>query len=1328
MEGTALRNRRRSISVALACALTLVSALALSAPSFAGFTYPFERQLTPSAGSFGQLDAGSVAVNDFNGATYVADSSTGTVNIFETATGAQVGVWNGSATTTPPLGAPGGSFGGGAVSVAANNGTGAVYVLDSTDKVVDVLESDGEFRCRITGRKPASTEEQEQECNGAVGSETVAKGFGTTIGLTVDQATGEVYVLDPENEAVDVFGAGGEYLPTRSFSLSSIPGGFSGATNTRSIAVDDFNKDVYVADSGNDLLYEFEGSGKYVTTWTGGECQAGSVADAPGSTVCATPLGSFGKGFISVAADNASGRVYVTVAAEQVQTDAFSTTGVYRGQFNHGFIEPYGTAVDQANGGVYVSNNRPGLVDVFAALVVPGVISEGPTGLAPREATLNGQVDPEGLPLTGCRFEYGTGTSYGQVAECVPSYREVLADHGMHPVTARLNLESGTTYHYRLVAANANAENTDEPPGDVEFTTPGARMVADSVSDVSSTSATFEATIDPDNTPASYFFEYGTHSVAGCTPSSCTTLPAAPGESIGAGSAPVEVPRQHVQSLESGKTYYYRVVALSEIGGKQVELPGAEHAFTTQGSDAFALPDDRQWQLVTPADKHGARPEADYVAEDALQAAANGNALTYVTNAPTESDPQGFQDYMQVLSWRDGSGWRSRDLEIPHSEAPGLGGGGLGGGQEYRLFSNDLSLAGLQPFGAFDPSLSEEASEQTSYLRRDFAGSGVETPCSEDCFVPLVRAGNVPAGVHFSTTGECQKNPSTFLAIAYCGPNFRGGNGDLSDVVLSSEVALTQTPVEVGRGDGALYEWSDGALKLVSVPSGLSVGVEGYLGSARTPIVGRSARAVSTDGSRVVWHTSGAAQEHLYVTDTAAERPVSVQVDVGPDGEQLSGEPTFQAANTEDTLVWFTDGESLYEFDVEDDRTELLASEDASEGSSSMSVLGVSEGGSWAYFVARSAVAAGAIQGQPNLYARHDGVTRLVATLAPSVGNSDPGDSPDWEEGGWAYQGTVRVSPNGEWLAFMSERALTGYDNRDASTERPAEEVYLYHAPENLEAGARSLTCVSCDPSGGRPVGQAGIEKGIASLGLGSEGMWNGDVVAAGLPGWSVSGYASRALSDEGRLFFNSTDELVPRDVNDNWDVYEYEPAGAGSCGEGSDSGSVVFEPAHRFVGEKLSGEGGAGCVGLISSGTSAEESGFVDASESGGDVFFLTAVKLVGEDRDTVYDIYDARECTSTSPCSPASGEAPPPCETADACRAAPSPQPEVFGAPASSTFSGPGDVSSPAPVAVKVTKKRTVKCPRGKTRNKHGQCVKHKRMKAKAKRSAHTDRRTKR
>jgi hypothetical protein len=108
----------------------------------------------------------------------------------------------------------------------------------------------------------------------------------------------------------------------------------------------------------------------------------------------------------------------------------------------------------------------------------------------------------------------------------------------------------------------------------------------------------------------------------------------------------------------------------------------------------------------------------------------------------------------------------------------------------------------------------------------------------------------------------------------------------------------------------------------------------------------------------------------------------------------------------------------------------------------------------------------------------------------------------------------------------------------------------------------------------------------------------------------------------------------------------------------------------------------------LISSGRSPEESGFLDASASGADVFFTTAARLAAQDFDTSADVYDAHECTVAVPCFAAPATVPPPCESADSFKAAPSAQPEVFGAPASATFSGAGNASTPKTVVRPLTR----------------------------------------
>ena len=173
----------------------------------------------------------------------------------------------------------------------------------------------------------------------------------------------------------------------------------------------------------------------------------------------------------------------------------------------------------------------------------------------------------------------------------------------------------------------------------------------------------------------------------------------------------------------------------------------------------------------------------------------------------------------------------------------------------------------------------------------------------------------------------------------------------------------------------------------------------------------------------------------------------------------------------------------------------------------------------------------------------------------------------------------------------------------------------------------------------------------------------------------------------------------MPQDTNGQEDVYEYEPPGVGSCTEASATFSSASE----------------GCVSLISSGSSPQESIFYDASESGDDVFFSTNARLAWTDVDEATDVYDAR-----APHVP--GEQvgfpeplePPACE-GDACQGTP---PSVNDqTPASLTFTGPGN---PRPVAASQPRKALprIRCEKRRVLQR-GRCVKaRKRSKSKASR----------
>jgi hypothetical protein len=1332
---------RRQLLAAVLAAVTF-GALALGAtPAFGAFTYTFEHELAPSS-PFGFLGAGSVAVNDANDQTYVADSGAGVVHVFQTSTGTQLADWDGSALSNPP-GTPAGSFGGGEVSVAANNGTGNVYVLDSTDSVVDELSPSGEYLGQLTGANGTGTgtltsgsmtiegvttatgafsvgEEisavglepgtQVTAVNGGVlevsvpatasgpVSLTAQRSFSTPRGITVDQATGEIFVLDPEHAVIDVFSVAGAYL--RQISLSQVPTGFK-AFFTRGIAVSDFNGHVYVSDSGRAALYEFDASGNYLTTWTGAN----------------TPAASFGGGFASVAADNTSGDVFVTVTettvSEPAVTDVFNSQGEYLTQFSHSYSGPRGTAVDQASHKVYVSDDPesgPAIVDIFAPLVIPDVSTEAPSQVTPAGATLNGKLNPLEVALTDCHFDWGTSSAYGQSAPCSPSAGEIPADSSQHAVSAQLtNLAPDTTYHYRLQASNANGTSEGH---DVAFTTAGAGIHAESVTDVAATSVTFSATIDPNNAPTSYYFQYASADTTSCGTSSCPSIPGPPGQAIGAEAGDVEV-HQHLQEgLTPGSTYHYRIVALSEVkAGETVAFFGPDQTFTTQGAGAFALPDGRAWEMVSPADKHGASLEPIGGAT-AIQSAAAGQAMSYMATVPTETNPQGFTNsLMQVLSRRTAEGWRSQDIEVPHTESPGQG---LGEG-EYRLFSPDLSLAVLQPFGSFEPALSEEASEQTAYLRTDFLGGNLEAPClpaTMHCYRPLVTAkpgyANVAQGTVFGgeTEGECPP--------IECGPRFQGATPELSHIVLISHVALTETPIEASPAPlgGSLYEWSSGVLQLVSVlpQSEGGGGVAAGLGDRAE--TAKKAHAISDDGARVVW-TAVATTEQLYLRDMVKGESVRLDAVQGGSGEGVPA-PRFQLASSDGSKVLFTDEQRLTaDAGAEKDAPDLYECEIVAEpgglgckltdltpanGSEPANVrgvvLGAGKDASRVYFVAEGTLAPGAEPGSCSggspdaagckLYVRQGGVTKLVAALSPD-------DGPDWSAAAGQSQSVapvpVRVSPDGRWLAFMSQRRLTSADNRDALSGQADEEVYLY------DADSQRLVCASCDPTGARPLGEQFGPGDQTEPFLGGNNAWGRTRAAGQIPGWTLPGYQSRYLSDSGRLFFNSHDALVPQDVNGTWDVYEYEPPGVGSCSASAQG----FNPTTRA------------CMGLVSSGTSPEPSAFLDASVSGADVFFLTSARLSSQDVDTSVDVYDAHECSSASPCLTPPAAPPPPCDTEASCKAAPSPQPDIFGSPASATFSGQGNLVSPSPKPPPAKK-----CKRGFVKNKRHKCVKKRKAKA--------------
>ncbi len=204
----------------------------------------------------------------------------------------------------------------------------------------------------------------------------------------------------------------------------------------------------------------------------------------------------------------------------------------------------------------------------------PTVLSKAPSIAPSTTATIGGEVDPESLD-TRYYVQYGETDAYGQIAPYpLRSAEEELK--GVYPVTPGLDagsgettvvlgqnggppdisLESltpGATYHYRLVAYNADG-TTYGAPMTVKVL-PAPQVGPATVSEVTPESATISTSVNPEGLHTLYELEVGTSAAYG-TPH--------PGDA-GSGSAPVPL-TFHLSGLHAGDTYHFRLKASNSDG------------------------------------------------------------------------------------------------------------------------------------------------------------------------------------------------------------------------------------------------------------------------------------------------------------------------------------------------------------------------------------------------------------------------------------------------------------------------------------------------------------------------------------------------------------------------------------------------------------------------------------------------------------------------------------------------------------------------------------------------------------------------------------------
>jgi hypothetical protein len=984
-------------------------------------------------------------------------------------------------------------------------------------------------------------------------------------------------------------------------------------------------------------------------------------------------------------------------------------------------------AVDGARGLVYLAHEGSGTIEVWEAAIVPEVVSRPADPVGHEAATLRGEVNPSGLPLEECFFEWGETDHYGNLAPCeAPNGAEVGAGNSFVAVHAEAQLEAGSKYHFRLVATN---QNTGSPivGADMSFTTTGPRVGGEGASEVRATTARATANIDPNGEATNFVVQYLTEAAFQANPpgnrfagaqeapvGAQRTLPAVvlgsgnvregsdriteatatagafgPGEEIegpgippgtkiaslqspselkltttatattreaelsATGSQPVA---QLITGLSPRSTYRFRFVAKNSGGitmgagsgmntaalpeEPRAEEAGCPNAAVRQGL-AAGLPDCRGYELVSPPQKRGEviPPEPNSELGSScrkclpgqlegqirpMQSSPSGDSVVY-SGQPFSAGLSGGQN--SYLGGRGGSGW-SIDPINP-----------LATTGAWEAFSEDLSR-GL--ISQIEPPLAANAPARGGevFANLYLAAAGVLTPLITE------EPPNRDPGKSAAITNRLQVT----FAAANAGA---GSQGPLTHVAFEANDALTgptaSAPAAPLVSAGAcvsscdLYEWVGGQLRLVNVGPGNATALgevtfgAGRLLEKEVPQEGAAVdNAMSADGSRIFFTSEETGQ--LYARLGGAKTLEVPGPGTCKQSVARTARTCYLTASEDGSEVLLSNGE-IYRLNGSE--TAYAPIVDLTEGSGGFEgQLAIGEEASLIsriYFADSKALprAAENAQGEiakelaehVNLYYWHHGSTRFVGSLLASD-NQLGKPFGDWK----APQSnrTAQASPDGRYLTFMSGARLTGYDNTCPVSDLNHAETNFGPCPEvfEYEAETGTLNCASCNPSGQPPLGESNLTR-----------------LAPGGPSPDFRQPNNLSPAGNGRLFFESQDALLPQDTNGHiQDVYEWEPAGVGSCAKSG------------------------GCLRLISSGSSETDSMFMDASASGNDAFFIARQQLVVADDNQQLDLYDARVNGGVAP-----EEGPAPC-IEEGCRGPVAEPPAQPGA-ASESFVGPGN-----------------------------------------------------
>ena len=385
--------------------------------------------------------------------------------------------------------------------IAIDESTGDVYVAD--------IGTNSVYKFNANGEPEEFAALHSHSLTGAAtpaGSFSFPSLYGSPAAIAVDNSSspsdpsaGDLYVIDAGNNVIDKFSSEGRYLSQIGGVTQSIGGELLG------LGIDGSGT-VHV-DTGGRAIDEFDDAtvnhliaSQVWATWNPGPgVGLPSANPAHGFAVSITgddypmyepscsctvkfgqQLSALGRvdsgeaGDVAVAVDPVTGHLY---ADDQSSVAEWDTGAMNRNSVNENSVGTLvarfgsfelsgasgqgGIGVDGATGDVYVSNPANGKVDVFGS-DAPAVAVSEPTDVTKEAASLSGTVDPRGVTVSECKFEYGLTDEHGngpynQSVPCKQTSADIGTGNSPVGISAQPEgLKPGELYHYRLVATNTN--------------------------------------------------------------------------------------------------------------------------------------------------------------------------------------------------------------------------------------------------------------------------------------------------------------------------------------------------------------------------------------------------------------------------------------------------------------------------------------------------------------------------------------------------------------------------------------------------------------------------------------------------------------------------------------------------------------------------------------------------------------------------------------------------------------------------------------------------------------------------------------------------------